>query len=142
MELIEVIARRGMATLVVTLAMATVACVSPLGAAVDPGHLDFVVFKDPGSGFETADVRDVDGEIVRFDAGREQLFWVASSFAFDGFDIDGTKLSEGFFTVRFGSENGVRQAYFTETDPPTICDLEVTGGALEITPTQVAVPQQ
>lgn len=109
------------------------------------GDLDettFAVFEDPASDFSTMDVRDVDGEIVRFDATRSRLIWVSDALSFDGYDVDGNLLAGGFFTVRFGTEDGVRRAYFTETDPPTICDIEAPGGMLRITSTQVTVPQE
>ena len=116
-------------------------CNLPVGALVDPGSLTFVAFQDPGSSFSTMDVRDVDGEIVRFDTTRGQLFWVPASLAFDGWTLSGNQLQDGFFTVRFGTENGAQRAYFTETDPATICDIVVQDGMLTILATNVAVPQ-
>jgi hypothetical protein len=109
---------------------------------VDTATTEFVTFQDPDSDFSTMDVRDVEGDIVRFDAAAQQLVWVADELAFDGWDINGTALADGFFTVRFGTEDGQRRAYFTETDPPTICNIVVTDGALSIFPTEVTVPQE
>jgi hypothetical protein len=37
-------------------------------------------------------------------------------------------------------EDGERRAYFTETGPATICDIEVVNGVLTILPTNVPVP--
>ncbi len=103
---------------------------------------ELAVFEDPDSDFTTQDVRDVDGQIVRFNATLRQLIWVEDDLAFDGFDVDGNLLSNGFFTVRFGTEDGVRQAYFTETTPPTICDITVMNGQLRIFSTTETVPQE
>lgn len=117
-------------------------CTGPGGEQVDSDAFAFVVFEDPDSDFSTSDVRDVDGEIVRIDAAKQQLFWVNDSLAFDGFDVNGNELAAGFFTVRFGTEDGERRAFFTETNPPTICDIEAPGGMLRISSTSVTVPQE
>ena len=45
-----------------------------------------------------------------------------------------------FFQVRFGTKDGERRAYFTEAEATTICDIEIVGGQLMITPTNVNVP--
>ena len=117
-------------------------CSGTMGTVVDADGIDFNMFQDPDSEFSTSDVMDIDGEIVRFDAANQQMIWAADSTAFDGWDIDGNALAGGFFTVRFGTENGVRGAYFTETSPPTICDIAVTDGSLRISPTTTTVPQE
>ena len=117
-------------------------CTAVPGVPVGDDGANVVVFEDPDSDFSTADVRDVDGEIVRFDAVNAQMIWVADSLSFNGFDVNGNALGAGFFMVRFGTENGERRAYFTETDPPTICNISVPNGTLSITSTQVTVPQE
>lgn len=115
-----------------------------LGVAVDVSTINFASFQDPepGSDFTSMDVYDVDGDIVRFDADNEEMVWMADSLAFDNWDIDGNALDSGFFTVRFGTEDGERRAYFTETDPPNICDIVVNDGRMRIVPTEVPVPQE
>jgi hypothetical protein len=42
--------------------------------------------------------------------------------------------------VRFGTKDGQRRAYFTEAAAGTICDVEIVGGQVSITPTTVTVP--
>lgn len=113
------------------------------GTPVDDNNDDItpVTFQDPDSDFSTTDVVDIDGDVVRFDAASARMIWVADNLLFDDFDVDGNLLADGFFTVRFGSENGQPMAYFTETDPPTICDISVTNGNLSITSTDQTVPQ-
>lgn len=104
---------------------------------------DYSVFEDPESEFATSDVRDVDEETVRFDPAAGSLIWAADGTAFGGWVIDGNFLgSTGQFQVRFGTKDGERRAYFTETGPATICDIEVTDGDLQISPTSVMVPQE
>jgi hypothetical protein len=44
------------------------------------------------------------------------------------------------FQIRFGTKDGERRAYFTETASATICDIAVSGGHLLISPTTVPVP--
>ena len=48
--------------------------------------------------------------------------------------------SDRHFQIRFGTKDGERRAYFTETASATICDIEVVGGQLAIEPTTVTVP--
>lgn len=121
-----------------------VGCAAPAGVMVDPDTSDETLarFADPDSDFVTTDVRDVDGDIVQFDAEAGTLIWVADGLAFTGYDVDGNLLRNGFFQVRFGSENGVQAAYFTETAPATVCDIQVNGGNLSIFATAELVPQK
>jgi hypothetical protein len=46
-----------------------------------------------------------------------------------------------FFQVRFGNVDGQRRAFFTETGPATICDIEPVGDSISISPTNTEVPQ-
>lgn len=103
---------------------------------------DLVVVEDPASGFSTTDVFDSDREILRFDAALRQMIWVKDGQRFDGWEVSKSNtLSNGFFTIRFGSENGKPMAYFTETTPPTICDIIVSNGRMSIFSTPETVPQ-
>ena len=54
---------------------------------------------------------------------------------------DGVFLRSAFFQIRFGSENGVQKAYFTETIPATICDIRLTNTNLSVFATDTTVPQ-
>ena len=98
------------------------------------------VFSEP-SGFMTSDVRDVQGQIVRFDTANHALIWAATDRSFSGYPVSGNFIgSNRAFQVRFGTEAGERRAYFTETGPETICDIDVVNGQLIILPTNVRVP--
>jgi hypothetical protein len=98
------------------------------------------VFSD-SSGFMTSDVRDVQGQIVRFDTANHALIWAATDRSFSGYPVSGNFIgSDRAFQVRFGTEAGERRAYFTETGPETICDIDVVNGQLVILPTNVRVP--
>ena len=105
---------------------------------------NLVVFFDPDSTFSTSDVRDVEEQIVRFDADTLEIIWAESDEAFQAgnWATNGNLLASGGFTVRFGTKDGERRAYFTETGPATICDIRVSNGILQIFPTNVTVPQQ
>ncbi len=105
-------------------------------------EVDLVVFQDPDSDFSTTDVMDIDGEIVRLDSANGELIWVADGTTASGWDIDGNLLGNGFFTVAFGTENGQRGAYFTETAAATICDIRVVNGIILISATSTPVPQE
>ncbi len=117
------------------------------GGQVDTGNQpdatndNLVVFADPDSTFSTTSVRDVDEQIVRFDGVAKTMIWVAGDVDFTGWDTDGNFLGAAkMFQVRFGTVSGEPRAYFTETGPATICDIEVVDGMLSISPTLVAVP--
>jgi len=90
-----------------------------------------VTFVDPDTGFATTDVHDVEREVVRFDAATGAMIAAASGFTVSGWATDGNDLdwsgSSVAFRVRFGTEEGERRAYFTETSNGTICDLELLG---------------
>ena len=95
-------------------------------------------FSDPASTFKTRDVRDVDDQIVQFDTANNALIWAVDGRSFSGYPINGNFI--GGFQVRFGAKNGECRAYFTETGPATICDINVVNGQLVILPTSVRVP--
>lgn len=108
----------------------------------DAGNDTLATFQDPDSDFSTTDVADVNGDVVRFDADNARMIWVRDDLQFDNFDVNGNLIDDGFFTIRFGTENGMRMAYFTETNPPTICDINVIAGQLSIRSTNETVPQE
>jgi hypothetical protein len=102
------------------------------------------VFTDDATEFETSDVYDADDEIVRFDTTTKSIIWAADDRAFQegNWDVIGNFLGAAqAFQVRFGNVDGQRRAYFTETDPPTICDIEPVGEGLSISRTNKEVPQ-
>jgi hypothetical protein len=91
----------------------------------------FTRFTDPSSGFSTDEVRDVDREVVRFDARLGAMVWAATGDAVSGWTTSSADLSWSrsgvAFRVRFGTEQGERRAYFTETGSGTICNLNILG---------------
>jgi hypothetical protein len=100
-----------------------------------------VVFSDPASSFSTSDVRDVQDQILHFDSANSALIWAADGRSFSGYPVSGLFIrGDKFFQVRFGTKDGERRAYFTETVATTICDVEIVGGQLVITHTNVTVP--
>ncbi len=115
----------------------------PLGVPRGPDETDenFVVFADPDSEFSTTDVRDVDEEIVHFDAVAKTLIWAADNIAFEGWEVSGNFVgARRQFQVRFGTKHGERRAYLTETERATICQVFVLFGRLWLLPTNVMVP--
>lgn len=101
-------------------------------------------FQDPDSDFSTTNVRDVDEEIVRFDTTTQGIVWAADDRVFDEgqWTVDGVFLGQGgSFQVRFGTKDGQRRAYFTETATATICDFVVTD-SFQIFQTNTPVPQE
>ena len=106
-----------------------------------PAAAPQAVFTDSASGFSTSDVRDSQDQIVRFDNTGNVLVWMIDGRRFSGFPVNGNLIrSDGFFQVRFGTKDGERRAYFTETVATTICDIEIVGGSVFITPTTQHVP--
>jgi hypothetical protein len=115
-----------------------------------PAPIQLAVFKDPVSEFSISEVRDVQDEIVRFNTA-DELIWTGDGTSFPEYIVDGNFIAyhhkaDQFFQVRFGTKDGDRRAYLTETDyrlggaPATILDIEVVGGQLVITRTNVPVP--
>lgn len=100
-----------------------------------------VVFQDPDSSLSTSDVRDAQEQIVRFNSVDDTLIWTPTGAAFSGWQTSGNYLDASRrFLVRFGTKDGTRRAYFTETAADTICDIQVSNGQLIIVPTDVPVP--
>src|SRR5262245_23919305 len=87
----------------------------------------------------TPDVHDVDEQVVRFDTANGALIWAADNRSFSGYAVSGYIINHDF-QGRFGSKNGVRETYFTETARPFICNIEVANGRVTITATNVPVP--
>jgi hypothetical protein len=106
-----------------------------------PGPVQLAVFMDPSSSFSTSDVRDVQEQIVRFDVSSNSLIWAADGRSFPGYPVSGNFIrADKGFQVRFGTKDGERRAYFTETATGTLCDIEVVNGQLVISPTTQPVP--
>jgi hypothetical protein len=105
-----------------------------------PPTLNLATFMDPMGGFSTTDVRDSEGEAVRFTMNGS-LVWPPTGATFNGFPVSGNLIgpTQGF-EIRFGTENGQRRAYFTERGPGTICDIDVNNGVLNVSPTSQTVP--
>ncbi len=136
--------RASKSLLSLTLSLATTACGgsgTPSAPAPPPAPpAPLVTFMDSATGFSTTDIRDVQDQIVRFDTAG-MLVWAADGSRFPGYPVSGNFITgAGTFQVRFGMSGGERRAYFTETATATICDIEVSGGRLSISPTNVPVP--
>lgn len=98
------------------------------GGTAGPG--DWIEFADPGSEFATEDVYDSNREVVHFDAQNMTMVW-PQGLTVSGWTAQGNDLSWDdntvAFQVLFGTEQGERRAYFTETLTGTICDLVLQG---------------
>jgi hypothetical protein len=109
-----------------------------------PPPVQLAMFSDPASSFSTSDVRDVQDvleQIVQFDVANKSLIWKADGRSFTGYPVSDNFIgSDKHFQIRFGTKDGERRAYFTETASATICDIAVSGGQLSISPTNVKVP--
>lgn len=104
-----------------------------------PPTLTLASFVDPRGG-STTDVRDSEGDIVRFTVDG-LLVWPPTMATFGGFPVAGNLIgpTQGF-EIRFGTEGGQRRAYFTERGPGTICDIDLINGMINISPTSQTVP--
>lgn len=117
---------------------------------------DLTVFTDPATGFSTTDLRDVEEQIVQLSAIGE-LIWTADGTRLPGYRVTQPtaygKMSfiegkicpeECAFEVRFGTSGGERRAYLTvdyvHWNPGTLVDVEVAGGALLVTQTDMYPP--
>jgi hypothetical protein len=94
-------------------------------------------------------VRDAQDQIVRFTSAGE-LIWTADDTRFPGYprvqplSIDAGRVCQCWLEVRFGTQDGERRAYLTadygHDNPGSIVDLEVVGGALMVSRTDVFPP--
>jgi hypothetical protein len=106
------------------------------------------VFTDAATGFSTTDVRDAQDQVVQFTSDGV-LVWTPGNIGLPGYPGQGlTVIADAvcrcWFEVRFGTKDGERRAYLTadygHDNPGSIVDLEVVGGALVVTRTQVFPP--
>jgi hypothetical protein len=123
----------------------------PPTPALPPGPIQLAIFTDPATRFSTSDVHDVHEEVICVNTANE-LIWVADGTRFQGFIPEGNfiayhHVTEHFFQIRFGTNDGQRRAYVTWPDdrlrgaPATILDLWVDGhGDLKVAETNVTVP--
>lgn len=128
----------------------------PSPASTSAPSSALTVFTDSATGFSTTDLRDVQEQIVQLSSAGE-LIWTADGTRLPGYRVtrptgDGKVLFiEGkicpescAFEVRFGARGGERRAYLTvdyvHWNPGTLVDVEVIGGALVVTETDVYPP--
>jgi hypothetical protein len=129
---------------------------SPSAASTPRPDGALTAFTDPATGFSTTDLRDVQEQIVQLNSVGE-LIWTADGTRLPGYHVshpfaDGrVTFIEGkicpeacAFEVRFGTREGDRRAYLTvdhiHSNPGTLVDVEVAGGALIVTETDVYPP--
>lgn len=113
--------------------------------SVDDDSDAYARFQDPDSDFSTTNVRDVEEEIVRFVVATNAVEWAADGrqFSAGSWTVSGNFLGRGGpFQVLFGTKEGQRRAYFTETSTSTICNLSIIGDSFFISPTDTPVPQE
>lgn len=116
---------------------------TPTTPTEPPPPVQLAVFTDPmSSSLTTSNVRDAQEEIVRFDLTSGSLIWAADGRMFTGYPVSGGYFLrvDQAFQVRFGTKDGERRAYFTETVRETICDISVVNGVLMVLPTDMPVP--
>lgn len=112
-----------------------------------------VVFTDPLTGLSTSDVRDAHDHVVQFTAANE-LIWIDGT-RLPGHQVDGPghrvtgnvapeASCECWLVVRFGASAGERRAYLTadvgHSNPGTVVGLEISGGALAVSWTDLFPP--
>ena len=101
------------------------------GAAGAETNSEWVTFRDDAGAFETHEVHDANREVVRFHATDHAMVAALDGTSVSGWTATGNDLAWDInpvaFRVLFGSEDGERRAYFTETRTGTICDLRITG---------------
>ena len=120
-----------------------------------PASPTLIMFTEPGTGFSTSDLRDVEEQVLQFNTSGE-LIWTADGTRLSGYQVDrssypGVSFIVGkicaagcAFEIRFGTKDGERRAYLTadygHDNPGTLVDVEVAGGALVVTRTSLFVP--
>jgi hypothetical protein len=113
-----------------------------------PASNNLIVFSDTASGFSTSDLRDAQEQIVQFNTAAE-LIWTADGTRLPGFRLEGKAINAEascrcWLVVHFGTRNGERRAYLTadyiHDNPGTVVDLEIAGGVLVVSRTEVYPP--
>ena len=127
----------------------------PVRVPAAPTLFEFI---DDDTGFKTFDLRDAQNQIVQVNSNSE-LIWTADGTRLPGYRATGYAFSDDrryyfiegkiceagcAFEVRFGTEDGERRAYLTvdygHDNPGTVVDVEVSGGELQVTQTDVYPP--
>ena len=89
-------------------------------------------------------VHDATGEIIEVNAALNELVWAETGTTYftGAFPVIDERFLTGTrqFQIRFGSINGRRMAFFTETDAGTVCNLRVSAGSLLIFATSLQAP--
>ena len=114
-------------------------------------------FVESSSGFSTTDVRDAEDQIIQVNSANE-LIWTADGTRLKGYSVRTHQGTHGVvtfiegsicggcyaFEVRFGTAGGERRAYLTvdygHDNPGTLVNVDVAGGKLVVTPTDVFAP--
>ena len=133
---------------------------NPSAASTPTPKSGLTVFTDGATGFSTTDLHDAKDQILQLDSNGE-LIWTADGTRLPGYHlvtypfasiqgvqvafIEGKICPEGCaFEVRFGTRDGERRAYLTvdhgHWNPGTLVNVEVAGGALVVTDTDVYPP--
>jgi hypothetical protein len=129
---------------------------NPSSASTPAPSGALTVFTDSATGFSTTDLRDSQEQILQLTTGGE-LVWAADGTRLPGYRVtyftaDGkVSFIEGkicpewcAFEVRFGTRGGEWRAYLTvdygHWNPGTLVDVEVAGGALVVTETELYPP--
>ena len=127
----------------------------PVQVPAAPTLFEFI---DDATGLKTFDLRDAQNQIVQVNSNRE-LIWTADGTRLPGYRATNHAFNDGrryyfiegkiceagcAFEVRFGNEDGERRAYLTvdygHENPGTVVDVEVIGGALQVTQTDIYPP--
>jgi len=113
-----------------------------------PAAPRLIAFTDAATGFVTSDVWDAKDHVVQFNSDGE-LIWSADGTHLKGYPLTQTyvaaeSLCACWLEVRFGTTNGERRAYLTadygHSNPGTLISLELTGGSLVMTQSDVYPP--
>jgi hypothetical protein len=121
---------------------------TPTGPSPAPQPAGLVMFTEQASGFSTSELRDAQEQIVQFNT-RNELIWAADGRHLPGYRAHGNFIPaeaacKCTLVVHFGSRNGERRAYLTadyiHDNDGTVVDLEIAGGVLIVSRTNVFPP--
>jgi hypothetical protein len=107
-----------------------------------------MMFTEQASGFSTSDLRDAQEQIVQFNTANE-LIWTADGAHLPGYRAEGNFIPaeascKCTLVVHFGTRNAERRAYLTadygHDNPGDVVDLEIAGGVLVVSRTNVFPP--
>ena len=102
---------------------------------------EFAVFTDPETGFTTTVVYDSNRDTAQFRVSDDSIVIDGIGYQPGSWEVNGNFLDAAqSMEAQFGTEVGVRRAFFTLTGEDTVCDFFIEDGQFVMTPSNEPIP--